>query len=317
MHKFIAKRLVFAVFQLFLVGTGVFALLHLLPGDPVMIVLGSEQSTPDPKVVAAVRERLGLNEPLPVQYAHWVKGLVQGDLGTSLADDSSVSDKIASRLPRTIQLVTAGIILAVLVGLPLGIISALTWNSIWDRLLSLVGAAGISLPVYVVGMLLVLLMGIELHWLPVAGYTAPSEDLKGFFEKLALPAVTLALSPAAIITRMTRSSMLEARSQDYIRTARAKGLRERIVVTRHMLRNALIPIVTVIGLQMGTLIGGAVLVEYIFNWPGLSTLLVTSIGRRDYPMVQGVVLVSASLFILINLVMDLLYGILDPRIRVS
>lgn len=317
MHKFIFKRLLIAALQLLLVGTGVFALLHLLPGDPVMIVLGTEQSTPDPEVVEAVRERLGLDEPLHIQYVNWAKAVVQGDLGRSLGDNSPVTEKIASRLPRTMQLVMAGIILAVLVGLPLGILAALTWNTVWDRLLSLFGAAGISLPVYVVGMLLVLLFGVELQWLPVAGYTAPSENLSGFFENLILPAVALALSPAAIITRMTRSSMLEARNQDYIRTARAKGLTERVVIVRHMLRNALIPIVTVVGLQMGTLIGGTVLVEYIFNWPGLSTLLVTSIGRRDYPIVQGVVLVSASLFILINLAVDILYGILDPRIRVS
>ena len=317
MYKFIIKRLLIAVLQLFLVGTAVFALLHLLPGDPVLIVLGSEQNTPDPEVVEAVREKLGLNQPLHVQYIDWVTGVIQGDFGNSLADDSSVADKIASRLPRTMQLVTAGIILAGLIGLPLGILAALSWNTIWDRLLSLFGAAGISLPVYVVGMLLVLVFSVELHWLPVAGYTAPSEDLYEFFERLTLPAIALALSPAAIITRMTRSSMLEVRNQDYIRTARSKGLLERVVVVRHMLRNALIPIVTVVGLQMGTLIGGTVLVEYIFNWPGLSTLLVTAIGRRDYPIVQGVVLVSASLFILINLVVDILYGILDPRIRVS
>jgi len=317
LHTFIIKRLLIAVLQLFLVGTAVFALLHLLPGDPVLIVLGSEQTTPDPEVVEAVREKLGLNKPLHIQYIDWAKGVVQGDLGDSLVDNSPVAEKIAARLPRTMQLVTAGIILAVIIGLPLGILAALTWNTIWDRLLSLFGAAGISLPVYVAGTLLVLVFAIELDWLPVAGYTAPSEDLYEFFERLTLPAIALALSPAAIITRMTRSSMLEARSQDYIRTARAKGLAEYVVVIRHMLRNALIPIVTVVGLQMGTLIGGTVLVEYIFNWPGLSTLLVTSIGRRDYPIVQGVVLVSASLFILINLAVDIIYGILDPRIRVS
>lgn len=317
MHKFILKRLLLAVFQLLLVGTGVFALLHLMPGDPVLIVLGSEQSTPDPEVVEAVRTRLGLDQPLHIQYATWVQGVVQGDLGKSLVDDSSVADRIAHRLPRTMQLVTAGMFLAVIVGLPLGILSALAWNTAWDRLISLFGAAGISLPVYVVGMLLVLAFSVELQWLPAAGYTAPTEDLSGFLEKLALPAIALALSPTAIIARMTRSSMLEVRNQDYIRTARAKGLRDWVVIIRHMLRNALIPIVTVVGLQMGTLIGGTVLVEYVFNWPGISTLLVTSVSRRDYPMVQGVVLVSASLFILINLAVDILYGILDPRIRVS
>jgi peptide/nickel transport system permease protein len=314
--NFILQRCAWAVLQVLLVGTVVFALLHLLPGDPALIIIGSE-STPDPKVVEAVRERMGLNDPLPVQYANWVSGLTRLDLGRSLVDNSPVWNTISQRLPRTLQLVATGILLATLFGIPLGVISALTWNSGWDRLLSLFGAVGISLPVYVFGMLLVLGFGVELKWLPVAGYEAPGKDFSAFLEKLILPAVTLSLGPMAIITRVTRSSMLEVRGQEYIVTARAKGLRERIVIYRHMLRNALIPVVTVIGLQVGTLIGGTVLVEYIFNWPGLSTLLLRAIRRRDYPTVQGVVMVSASFFVLINLAVDILYGFLDPRISHS
>ena len=281
-----------------------------------MIIIGSE-STPDPKVVEAVRERMGLNDPLIVQYVHWVSDLAHLDLGRSLVDNSPVWDTISHRLPRTLQLVGAGILLATLLGIPLGVLSALTWNSMWDRALSLFGAVGISLPVYVFGMLLVLGFGVQLKWLPVAGYEAPGDDFQAFLEKLVLPAITLALGPMAIITRVTRSSMLEVRGQEYIVTARAKGLRERAVIYRHMLRNGLIPVVTVIGLQVGTLIGGTVLVEYIYNWPGLSTLLLRAVRRRDYPTVQGIVLVSASFFILINLTVDILYGFLDPRIRHS
>jgi peptide/nickel transport system permease protein len=314
--RFLAQRLLWATIQVFFVGTLVFALLHLLPGDPALTILGAE-SDPSPKALAAVRERMGLNDPLPVQYAEWITGLAQLDMGNSLVDGSPVWGTLSQRLPRTLQLVGASMLLAALLGVPLGIIAALTWNSVWDRLLSLFGAVGISLPVYVFGMLLVLGFAVELDWLPVAGYEAPREDFGAFLEKLALPAITLALGPMAIITRVTRSSMLEVRNQEYIKTARAKGLRERVVICRHMLRNAMIPVITVIGLQMGTLIGGTVVVEHIFNWPGLSTLLIRAIRRRDYPTVQAVVLVSASLFILINLFVDVLYGIFDPRIRHS
>jgi peptide/nickel transport system permease protein len=312
--NFLIQRLIWATFQVLLVGTIVFALLHFLPGDPALTILGAE-SDPSPEALAAVRERMGLNDPLLVQYAKWVTGLARLDMGNSLVDDSPVWDTVSQRLPRTLQLVSAGMLLATFFGIPLGIVAALTWNSVWDRLLSLFGAVGISLPVYVFGMLLVLFFAVELDWLPVAGYDSPGEDFRGFLEKLTLPAITLSLGPIAIITRVTRSSMLEVRDQEYIKTARAKGLRERTVISRHMLRNALIPVITVIGLQMGTLIGGTVLVEHIFNWPGLSTLLIRAIRRRDYPTVQAVVLVSASLFVLINLFVDILYGFIDPRIR--
>jgi ABC-type dipeptide/oligopeptide/nickel transport system permease component len=299
-----------------LVETIVFSLIHLLPGDPVMVILGSEH-TPDPAVIQAVRAQLGLDQPLPVQYVRWLSKLMRGDLGESLVDGSSVSDAIAERLPRTLELVGVAMALATLFGIPLGIFAALRWNQGWDRLLSVLGTLGISTPVFVVGALLVLVFGVTLRWLPVAGYTPITDSWTEHLRRLTLPAITLALGPMAIITRMTRSSMLEVLRQDYVRTARAKGMREWLVVTRHMLRNALVPIVTVIGLQMGTLIGGSVLVEYIFNWPGLSTLLITSLGRRDYPMVQGVILTSASLFILFNMLVDMSYGYLDPRVRYS
>ncbi len=299
-----------------LVETIVFSLVHLLPGDPVMIILGSEH-TPDPQVVQAVRTRLGLDQPLQVQYVRWLQGLAQRDLGTSLVDESPVWDTIADRLPRTLELVTVAMLLATCIGVPFGIFAALRWNGLWDRLLSIAAAVGISSPVYVVGSLLALAFGVSLRWLPIAGYASIGDGWIEHLRRLVLPAITLALGPTAIITRMTRSSMLEVLNQDYVRTARAKGLIESVVVTRHMLSNALIPIVTVIGLQMGTLIGGSVLVEYVFNWPGISTLLVTALGRRDYPVVQGVILTSASLFIVFNMVVDMLYGWLDPRVRYS
>ncbi|MBI5301798.1 MAG: ABC transporter permease [Chloroflexi bacterium] len=316
MSRFLIRRVLISLLLVLLVETIVFSLVHLLPGDPVMIILGSER-TPDPKVVEAVRVKLGLDQPLPVQYVRWLGGLIQRDLGLSLVDGSPVWDTIAERLPRTLELVTVAMILATLIGIPLGIFAALRWNRPTDRVLSILGALGISSPVYVVGTLLVLLFGVTWRWLPIAGYAPITDSWTEHLRRLTLPAITLALGPMAIITRMTRSSMLEVFQQDYVRTARAKGLHERVVVTRHMLSNALIPIVTVIGLQMGTLIGGSVLVEYIFNWPGLSTLLVTALGRRDYPIVQGVILTSASLFIIFNMIVDMLYGVLDPRVRYS
>lgn len=314
--RFLIRRVLISLLLVLLVETIVFSLVHLLPGDPVMIILGSEH-TPDPKMVEAVRVKLGLDQPLPIQYLRWLGGLVQHDWGTSLVDGSSVWDTVTERLPRTFELVTVAMVLAMLIGVPMGIVAALRWNRATDRVLSLLGAIGISSPVYVVGTLLVLLFGVAWHWLPTAGYTPITDSWTEHIRRLTLPAITLAFGPMAIITRMTRSSVLDVFQQDYVRTARAKGLRERVVVTRHMLRNALIPIVTVIGLQMGTLIGGSVLVEYVFNWPGLSTLLVTALGRRDYPIVQGVILTSASLFIIFNMIVDLLYGVLDPRVRYS
>lgn len=314
MFRFFANRLLLALVQVALVGTVVFGLLHLLPGDPVLVILGSER-TPSPETIEAVRAKLGLDRPLIEQYGNWMSGLFTGNLGSSLANNQPVWDRVMARLPRTIELVFAAMLGASVLGITSGVIAALNWNRPGDRLMSLIAVIGISTPVYVVGTLLVLFFAIQLRWLPNAGYTAPGEDLFEFLRKLILPAVALSFGPLAIIMRTTRSALLEVRFQNYIRTARSKGLRELVVVRRHMLRNALIPVITVIGIQMGSLLGGAVIVEYIFNWPGLSTLLIQSIQRRDYPVVQGIVVVTAALFILINLFMDILYGFIDPRVR--
>ena len=316
MFGFLAKRLLLAFLQVLLVGTLVFGLLHLLPGDPVLVILGSER-TPDAETIEAVRTKLGLDRPLLEQYTNWLSGALTGDLGASLANDAPVWDRIMTRLPRTVELVSAAMLVASMLGILFGMIAALNWNQIGDRLMSLIAVIGISTPVYVVGTLLVLVFAVQLHWLPNAGYAAPSENFPEFLRKLILPTIALSFGPLAIITRTTRSVLLEVRFQNYIRTARSKGLREIVVVRQHMLRNALIPIVTLIGIQMGSLLGGTVIVEYVFNWPGLSTLLIQSIQRRDYPVVQGIVLVIAALFIVINLFVDILYGFLDPRVRRS
>lgn len=314
MSSYLFRRLGFAVVQIWLVVTIVFSLLHLIPGDPVLVVLGSERM-PAPEVIDAVRERLGLNKPLGEQYIAWLTDVTRGDLGNSLSNDELVWDRVSLRLPRTIELVVCAMLLATLIGITLGAIAALNWNTFRDSFVTALSAVGMSTPVYVTGTLLVLIFAVQLRWLPNAGYVAAGENFVEFFRRLTLPAIALCLTPMAIITRTTRASLLEVRFSDYVRTAYAKGLRHRTVVIRHMLKSAFIPVVTMIGIQMGALLGGTVIVEYIFNWPGLSTLLITSIQRRDYPVVQGIVLVIAALFILINLFVDLIYGWLDPRIR--
>ena len=316
MSRFILSRLVLATIQVILVATLVFAFLHLLPGDPVMIILGSER-TPSPEVIAAVRAELGLDKPFHVQYFDWMKKLVQLDLGNSLANKKPVWDEVSDRIPRTLELVGFAMLLATLLGIPLGVISSLNRGKWIDQAASTLSAVGISTPVYVVGTLLVLVIGVKLDWLPIAGYKPWSAGAEAHLERLVMPALALSFGPMATITRMTRSAMLDVLNQNYIITARGKGLKKHTILFIHALRNALIPIITLIGIQVGSLIGGSVLVEYIFNWPGLSTLLVTSINRRDYTMVQGVVLVIAAFFVLINLLVDFLYGLLDPRIRFS
>jgi len=307
---------VLAILQIFLVATLVFAFLRLLPGDPVLVILGGDR-TPQPEQVEAVRRELGLDHSLPEQYASWMVRLVRLDLGRSLVDGEPVQRGIAERLPRTLELVFVAAGLATLVAIPMGVVAALSRNRAPDWLLSATATLGISVPGYVTGMLLVLVFGVLLRWLPTQGYVDVLDSPPDHLLRLIMPAAVLAFGLGATITRMTRSSVLEVLHQDYVRTARAKGLGERTVLSRHVLRNSLISVVTIIGVQVGTLIGGTVIVEYIFNWPGLSTMLVTAINRRDYPTVQGVVLVSSTFLILMNLAVDLLYGYLDARIRYS
>lgn len=316
MVRFLVLRITSAFIQVFLVTAIVFGLIHMIPGDPVMVILGSE-STPDPAVVEAVRTQLGLDKPILVQYVDWIKDLSHLDLGTSFSNGKPVWDEISKRFPRSIELISFAMIISIFAGILLGIISALKRNSAADWTTTAFAIFGISIPVYVIGTLLVLLLGVQLKILPIAGYIDPSEDLTEHIRRLILPVVTLSLGPTAIFTRMTRSAMLDVLNQNYIITARSKGLSERIILAIHALRPALVPIVTVIGLQLGGLLGGSVLVEYIFNWPGLATLLVTAIGRRDYPTVQSVILVIAMFYIVVNTVVDLSYGVIDPRIRKS
>ncbi|MBW9054494.1 ABC transporter permease [Rhizobium mesosinicum] len=309
----LGSRLITALVQLWVIATLVFSIMYIMPGDPVLLLLGPE-SNPSPETVAAMRHQLGLDQPVLSQYFKWLGDAASGDLGNSL-DGVQVMEYVTSSLPKTIELASAAIVLAAIIGVPVGIAAALRRGRFLDGLLTSLSTLGISVPVYILGSLLILLLSLKLGWLPSSGYTDISRNAFLHFQKLTLPAVTLGLGLAASIARMTRSSMLEILGRDFVRSLRARGMRERRVIWLHVLRNAAIPIVTIIGLQLGNLMGGTVLVEALFNWPGLSTLLVTAVSNRNYPLVQGSILTIAALFILINLCVDILYSLLDPRIR--
>lgn len=304
---------------LFCVSTIVFLMIHLMPGDPVLQMLGTD-TAPDPKVVEALRSELGLDKPLLIQYINWLSKAVRGDLGISYSEKIPVVESIGIRLPKTLELAFVALVLACIIGIPLGILSALKRGKLVDNFVMLLSSLGTSMPVYVLGLLLVMVFALNifdmnLPKIPSSGYYDLSKDAGKHLIRLLLPSVTLALGLAASITRMTRSSVLEALLSSSIQPLRAKGLSERNIVWKHVMRNAMIPIVTIIGLQLGNLIGGTVLLEAVFNWPGISTLLMRAINFRDYPLIQGCVLVLSVIFIFINLIVDILYGILDPRAR--
>ena len=312
--SWIARRLIVGLVLAWLVATIVFLALHMVPGDPAELLLSTGGTSPDPGAVAELREKLGLDRPLLVQYGAFLGGLLQGDLGTSLVDDYPVISEIALRLPRTLELILAGTLLALIVGVPAGIYAAIHRGGLFDRIASGVTALLLAVPVFVVGTLLVLLFAQTLRLMPAGGFMPISQDPAQHFKLLTLPAIAVAKGLAAILFRMTRAAMLDALANDYVRTAQAKGAAPRRVLFIHVLRNALNPVVTVLGLQMGTLLGGTVLVEYVFNWPGLSTPLLRAVEGRDYPMVVGIVLTISVLFLLINLAVELIHAALDPRI---
>ena len=314
MRRYVVRRLLLLVPVLLGVSVIIFMVLHLSPGDPAEIMLGSQATQAD---LERLRAELGLTEPLYVQYVHWLGLVVRGDLGRSIWMKRPVLGEVLGRFKATLILTGAGLLLSTVIGLALGIASAVRPNSLLDRLSAVASLFGASMPVFWLGIVLMVIFALWLGWLPASGMFAPygGGDLRDLLVHLALPAVTLAAASVTIIARLTRSTMLETLGQDYIRTARAKGVVERAVVLRHGLKNALIPIVTVVGVQAGYLLGGAVLTETVFAWPGVGTLMVQGILARDFPLVQGCVLVVALSFVLINLVVDLLYAWLDPRIR--
>jgi peptide/nickel transport system permease protein/oligopeptide transport system permease protein len=301
---YLLRRLSLAVPTLLGVTLVVFVMVRLIPGDPARVIAGLTASDEE---VQRIRIELGLQRPIAVQYAIFLGRLARGDLGRSAVTRAPVVEEIAARMRPTAQLAVSSIVVATLVGLTAGIVSATRPYSVWDYLVMTVALFGISIPVFWLGIMLMLVFSVYLRLLPAGGYGGPLHFV--------LPTIALAAFSVAIIARMTRSSLLETFNQDYVRTARAKGVHERTVILRHALKNALIPIITVIGLQFGALLGGAILTETTFAWPGMGRLLVTSITARDYPVVQGIVLTFAAIFTVVNLAVDLLYAYVDPRIH--
>jgi peptide/nickel transport system permease protein len=301
---YVARRLVAAVPTLLGVSVVVFMMVRLLPGDPARIVAGLLATESD---VEHIRHQLGLDQSAPAQYATFLTHLLHFDLGTSVRSGQPVTSEVLARLPWTVELAVTSIAVAAALGIGGGMLAALYHNQKLDSLVSAVMLFGISMPVYWFGLMLIAIFAIKLQWLPAAGSQDPGAWI--------LPTLTLAAFSVALIARMTRSAMLDVLRADYVRTARAKGLVERVVVYGHALRNALLPIVTVVGHQFGTLLGGAVLTETVFGWPGMGQLLVDALFSRDYPVVQGIVLTFSALFILVNLAVDVLYGVIDPRIH--
>ncbi len=316
MWGFIGKRLLTAAGMIAFVVSVVFLALYLVPGDPAEVLLASGGGgAPSPEAIAATRIRLGLDRPVLDQYLAYLGRLSRADFGSSFADDEPVLDTIEQRLPRTLELAAAAAVVAILIGLPLGTVSALRRGGLFDRLLGLWSSLAISVPVFVLGTLLVLVFALRLKLVPAGGFTPLWMSPGRHMLQLLMPALSIGLGFASTILRMSRAAVLEVLEQDWVRTARAKGLAARHVVIRHVVRNALGPVLTLTGLQVGSLLGGTVLVEYVFNWPGLSGLLVQAVEHRDYPEVQGIVLVIATLFILLNLAVDILYSALDPRVQ--
>jgi peptide/nickel transport system permease protein len=297
------------------VASIIFLAIRCVPGDPAELLLSQSGTAPDPAVVAQLQEQLGLDRPVWTQYVEAFRNLLHGDFGRSLQDDSPVATEIWQRLPRTLELIAAATLIALATGLPAGLLAALRRGGLFDRVASWAAAAGLAIPVFVVGTVLILVLAQELRWVSAGGYVPLAQAPGRHLALLAMPAVSIAFGLFATVFRMTRAAVLDVSMRDYVRTARAKGLRRRRIVLRHVLRNALIPVVTVLALHLGTLLGGTVLVEYVFNYPGLSGMLVDAVNARDYPAVEGIVLVISILFVTLNLLVDLLYGVLDPRVR--
>ena len=312
MFTFLVRRIATIIPTLIFVSVLIFALQQLLPGDPAVILAGEER---DPNVVAYLHEKLHLDEPFPVRYYYWISGVLHGDLGESLRLQRPVLALILEKLPVTIELASFAIVIALLIGIPAGIISAVKRNTAWDYGANMIALWGLSTPNFWLGIMLILLFAVRLGWLPASGYVAPWENLGRNLTTILLPSIVLGTGVAGVMMRHTRGAMLQTLSADYVRTARAKSVPERLVILKHALRNALIPVITLGAIEFGRLLSGAVLTEQIFAIPGFGKLLVDGVFNRDYAVVQAVVLVSASLFVLLNLLADVLYFLVNPRLR--
>ena len=314
MIRVVGRRLLVMIPVLFIVSVMVFSLVLLVPGDPA-ITLSGENATQEQ--IDATRERLGLDDPFVAEYGRWIGGAIRGDLGDSLYSSQSVTTLVKERMPVTLSLTAGAVVISLLIGIPAGIISALYRGRWPDRALGLGAASGLAMPNYFVAMLLILLFAVWNTWLPATSFVPISESPTEWFRHLILPWVTLGIASAAVITRQLRSSMIGVLGQDYVRTARAKGLRSRAIVGKHAVKNAAIPVVTIIGTQIAYLLGGSVIVERVFGMAGLGSLAVTSVVQRDLPVIQGVVIVVAVIVLVANLFVDLIYGYLNPKVRVG
>jgi peptide/nickel transport system permease protein len=311
---FLARRLGISVITFLLITVIVFAGVRMIPGDPARVLAGTDA---DEAGLQEIRAKYGLNDPLPVQYSRWLALAVRGDLGESIRTREPVVKTVAAKLPITMQLAAFSLLIAIGIAIPAGVFSAVRRNTAWDLVANAVSLCGVSIPSFWLGIMLILLLSVRLQLLPASGYTPFFQDPVGNLQRMLMPAFVLGAALAAVLMRQTRNSMIEVMSANYIRTAYSKGLAEWVVIFRHALRNGLIPIVTILGLQMGALMGGAVVTEQIFVVPGFGRLIVEAVFTRDYPLVQGVVLITASAYVLINLLVDVSYSLLNPRIRVK
>ena len=312
MLSYVIRRLFSTLWVKAMVAIFVFLLLHLSPGDPAAIIAGDNAT---PAAIDGIRQKLGLSDPLPVQFVRWIGHVLQGDLGVSIFSNEPVLKLVGQRLEPTLSLALMTLVVAVTLAITFGVLAAWKAGTWIDRALMVVSVVGFSVPTFVVGYLLIYLFAIELRWLPVQGYTPMSEGLDGWARNLVLPSIALGLAYIALIARITRASMLDVLSEDYIRTAKAKGVANQSMLLKHALKNAGVPIVTVIGIGVALLISGVVITETVFNIPGIGRLVVDAIAKRDYPIIQGVILIFSGVYVLVNLLVDLTYTVIDPRIR--
>jgi peptide/nickel transport system permease protein len=311
--EFLVRRAFISAVTLLIISLIVFTGVRMIPGDPARVLAGTEA---DEAGIEEIREKYGLNAPLPVQYLRWLGLAASGDLGESIRTRTSVVWMVSTKLPITIELTCLSLLVAIAIAIPAGVVAAVRRNTAWDVVASGVSLCGVSIPNFWLGIMLILLVSVRFGWLPASGFVPVAEDPIGNLKRMLMPALVLGTGLAAVLMRQTRNAMIEVLSADYVRTARAKGLAQKAVVVRHALRNGLIPVVTILGLQMGALMGGAVVTEQIFVIPGFGRLIVEAVFTRDYPVVQGVVLITAASYVLINLLVDVSYTLLNPRIRI-
>jgi peptide/nickel transport system permease protein len=311
---FLARRVAISIVTLFVISLIVFTGVRMIPGDPARVMGGTDA---DAAGLAEIREKYGLDDPIPIQYLRWIGLALRGDLGESIRTRESVVRTVGRKLPITLELAGLSLLVALAIAIPAGVFSAVRRNTVWDLLANAVSLCGLSVPSFWLGIMLILLLSVRLHWLPASGFVSLWESPLANVQRMLMPAFVLGAGLAAVLMRQTRNSMIDILSADYIRTAWSKGLAGRAVIFRHAFRNGLIPVVTILGLQTGALMGGAVVTEQIFVVPGFGRLIVEAVFTRDYPLVQGVVLITASAYVLVNLLVDLSYSVLNPRIRIG